>query len=418
MRLVEDEVLGCPHLMLAHIGRHDRVLVLRELVDPVDDVLRLDHRVRRLHVGQRVLGLPVVDLVPPGLALLDGMAVRCRLEHGIQFLEHGLDVSHDRDVHLDVLADGRRVDVDVDDLGLRTELRDLSGDPVVEPGPDGDDEVREVDRHVGGVRAVHPHHAERQCMRAGEGAQGHERHVHGDLRQLGKLQQLRLRVGEDRAAAHVDDRLPGLVDGLHGLLDLPLVPFVGRVIAADGHAVRVAELALVHRDVLRDVHQHGARPAGRGDVEGLLDDLPQVVHVLDQEVVLGAWPADADVVRLLEGVVADEMGGDLAGEDDDRDRVHVGVHQRSDHVGHARPGGDQRDARLARGLRIALRHVAGTSFVPGQNDLDILLLVQDIEDLQHHAAREAEDGLDPFALEALHKDFGTRELHRNSLSPA
>ena len=349
---------------------------------------------------------------------LDGMAVRRRLEHRVQLTEHGLDVADDRDVHMDVLADGRRVDVDVDDLGLRAELRYLAGDPVVEPGPDGDDEVRKVDRHVGGVGAVHPHHAERQGMRAGEGTQGHERHVHWDLRQFGELQQLLMRVGENRAAAHVGDRLLGLVDGLHGLLDLPFVPFVGRVVAADGHAVRIAELALVHRDVLRDVHQHGPRPAGRGDVEGLLDDLPQVVHVLDQEVVLGAWPADADVVRLLEGVVADEMGRDLPGEDDDRDRVHVGVHQRGDHVGHARPGGDQRDARLARGLRIALRHVAGTSFVPGQNDLDILLLVQDIEDLQHHAAREPEDGLDPFALEALHKDFGTRELHRNSLSPA
>ena len=58
VRLVEDEVLGCPHLMLAHVGRDDRVLVLRELVDPVDDILRLDQRVRRLHVGQRMLGLP------------------------------------------------------------------------------------------------------------------------------------------------------------------------------------------------------------------------------------------------------------------------------------------------------------------------------------------------------------------------
>ncbi len=54
-------------------------------------------------------------------------------------------VAHDRDVHLDVLRDRGRVDVDVDDLGLRRELVHLARHPVVEARADRDQAVRVVD---------------------------------------------------------------------------------------------------------------------------------------------------------------------------------------------------------------------------------------------------------------------------------
>src|SRR5919205_756253 len=64
-------------------------------------------------------------------------------------------VADDRNVSGDVLGDLRRVDVDVDELGPRRELRELAGDPVVEAGGDCDDQVRLVHCVVGGPRAVH-----------------------------------------------------------------------------------------------------------------------------------------------------------------------------------------------------------------------------------------------------------------------
>ena len=104
-RLVEPEMLGGPHLMLAHVRRDNRVPVPCELIQPVNDVLRLDLRVRRLHIGQWMLGLPFVDLIPPRLALFDGVAVRRRAQHGVELAQDGLHIADDRNVHLDVLAD-------------------------------------------------------------------------------------------------------------------------------------------------------------------------------------------------------------------------------------------------------------------------------------------------------------------------
>jgi hypothetical protein len=54
-------------------------------------------------------------------------------------------------------------------------------------------------------------------------------------------------------------------------------------------------------------------------MEGLADGGHQILHVLDQVVVLGAGPGDADDIDLLEGIVADQTGWHLAGKDDNRD---------------------------------------------------------------------------------------------------
>ncbi len=56
-----------------------------------------------------------------------------------------------------------------------------------------------------------------------------------------------------------------------------------------------------------------------------MHDAGEVVDVADEVVVLGAGPGDADRVALLEGVRADEMGRNLAGDADERN----GIEQRT-----------------------------------------------------------------------------------------
>ena len=159
----EVVALGGPHLVLADVRDDDRVAAGR-LVQRLDHVLGLDLGVRGVGVGERVALLPLVDPGPPLL-----QARRVGLERPVLRGEPRQDVpgiADDRDVGRDVLGDLGRIDVDVDELGARRELRQLAGDPVVEAGADGHDQVGLVHRVVGGAGPVHAQHAQPLVVRA------------------------------------------------------------------------------------------------------------------------------------------------------------------------------------------------------------------------------------------------------------
>ena len=127
-----------------------------------------------------------------GLRLGAGLA-----QLGDDAREHVLRVAHDRHVDRLVLADLGRVDVDVDDLGLARERRELAGHPVVEAHADGDEQVGLGDRVVRVLRAVHARHADPQVVVLGERALAHHRGGDRELHELGELLELLGRAARD-----------------------------------------------------------------------------------------------------------------------------------------------------------------------------------------------------------------------------
>ena len=249
--------------------------------------------------------------------------------------------------------------------------------------------------------AVHAGHAEVLRVAVGERAAGHQR---GDDRHpghLGEHPQLLGGAGADHAAADVQHRAPRLEDQPGGLADLLGVRAGHRAVAGQHQLGRPAERGLRLHRVLGHVDQHRAGTAGRGDVERLGDGPRDVGGVGDQEVVLGDRHRDAADVGLLEGVGADRGAGDLAGDRDHRHRVHVGVGDRGDQVGRARPAGRHADADLAGGAGVALGRVAGALLVPDQDVPDLDRVVERVVRREDRAARDAEDVLGARALQGL-----------------
>lgn len=279
-------------------------------------------------------------------------------------------VTDDRHVGRAVLADLGRVDVGVDDLGVRGEAVQPAGDAVVEAGSEGDDQVGLLQRGDGGDRTVHARHSDVQRVAVGECAERHQ--CGGDGRSGELCEDLQFGGGPrlDDTAADVQHRALGLGDQLGGFADLLGVRLGDRAVAGQVHGRRPAERGLRLEGVLGDVDEDGARTAGGGDMEGLGDGVRDVLGLGDEEVVLGDRHRDADDVRLLEGVRADRRGGDLAGDRDQRDGVHVGVGDRGDQVGGAGARGGHADADLAGGLRVAGGGVSGALLVTDQHMTD------------------------------------------------
>ena len=148
-------------------------------------------------------------------------------------------------------------------------------------------------------------------------------------------------------------------------------------------------------------------------MEGGRDRLWDLGRIGDKEVVFGDRHRDAADVGLLEAVGADHRAADLAGDDDERDRVQVGVGQRRDDVRRGRAARHHGHAGTAGRLGVALGHVAGALLVADEDVAD-----RRVDERVVHGedgpAGEAEHDLHTFHLEALDEGLGPGQLHRCS----
>ncbi len=126
--------------------------------------------------------------------------------------------------------------------------------------------------------------------------------------------------------------------------------------------------------VFRDVDHDRARAAARGDVERLVQHARQVGDVLDQIIVFGARPGDADRIAFLKRIVADQMRRHLAGDHDQRNGVAQRIGQAGDRIGRAGPGGDQHGADLAGRARIAFGGMHRALLMTHEDVVDLVLL--------------------------------------------
>ena len=361
-----------------------------------DDVLGREERlVLRRRVTEGELVLPLRRRRVPGVVV----AQLDVLERLRQVDDDLLGVPHDRHVGDTVLADLRRVDIRVDDLGERGEAVECAGDAVVEAGTDRDEQVRALQRRHGRHAAVHSRHTEVQLMAVREGAARHERRHDGDLRLLDEGAQFLVGTGTDDTAADVEHGTLGFADELGRSLDLLRVRLRHRAVARQIDRRRPGERRLRRQCVLRDVDEHGARSAGGSDVERLGDGARDVIGAGDEVVVLRDRHRDAADVRFLEGVRTDGLGVDLSGDGDDRHRVHVGIGQRSDQVRGARPRGRHAHAHLAGGRGVPLGGVAGALLVANEDVTNLDGVEQRVVRGEDGPARQAEDRLDTLRLE-------------------
>ena len=159
----------------------------------------------------------------------------------------------------------------MDDLGVGSELRQLAGHPVVEPGPHRDEDVGLGHGHIGAVGAVHAQHPHPQGVVAGESAQAHEGAGHRDLQARGELVEFLRAVRQHDAAPGIEHRPLGVEDHVQRPVHLPGIGMVGGVVALDldGLGKLGHRAGLTH--ILGQVHQHRPRPPGPGDIKGLVD---------------------------------------------------------------------------------------------------------------------------------------------------
>ena len=117
---------------------------------------------------------------------------------------------------------------------------------------------------------------------------------------------------------------------------------------------------------------------------------------------LGNRHGDAGNIDLLEGVLANQAGADVAGDGNHGDRVHIRGGDAGDQIGRARAARGQTDAGFAGCAGISVRRVRRALLVCGQHMPDAVAVeIQRIVNIKNRAARISENGVNAL----LYQDF-------------
>src|SRR5690606_30759658 len=113
------DMLGCPHLVLTNIGGDDGIVVGRRS-NFLDDGIRLWPIRSILQRSSQHAILLALDPRAPG-------GVLACFHLWSQEFENLSDITHNWHIGMDVLPDFGRIDVDVNDLGVRSKAGEIAG---------------------------------------------------------------------------------------------------------------------------------------------------------------------------------------------------------------------------------------------------------------------------------------------------
>ncbi len=258
--------------------------------------------------------------------------------------------------------------------------------------------------------AVHAHHAEVQRVRGGKAAEAEQREGDGNFGALGQCAHLLHGAGFGDAVAGENDGALGIADELGGLLEAAVcdVKHGVRAIRARLGGGEVENGRALLR-VLGDVNEHWARTTGACDLKCMANCAGDVFSAADEEVVLGYRQSDAGNVDFLKCVRAEQLGGHVAGDADDGNRVEHSRGDAGNEVGGAGTAGGDGHAYLARGARVAVGHVGRALLMAHQHVTNHGKLAQRIVGGQNGAAGIAKDICNSLADQRGPDDFRAGE---------
>ena len=126
---------------------------------------------------------------------------------------------------------------------------------------------------------------------------------------------------------------------------------------------------------------------------------------------------DRDDVDVLVRLLVHALEVALAGEGDERRAVEEGVGDRGDQVRGARAERAEADAGALGEAAVHVRHVGPALFMSNRNEVDTGVGERLVE-IERLLARDPEDVLDPFDLQALHEQVRRLALHARNFSPS
>ena len=402
--IFQVQILGSPHLVLAHIGGDGGVFI-QVLVEQTNDIPG-GHAFPVVHTLLLFFQEPVNGFLP--LGMLDF------LQQGKQLLQGLFHVAPQTMGGGNGFAQFGAVNVNVDNLGAYGELGPVAGNPVIEPAAQGDNAVSVVHSSGAGVMAVHALHAQESGVIGGNTGNTHHGAADRSVNPLRNLQQFILRIAGNQTAAKVQEGALGGIDAVGSLLDADIL---GREAFHGGNRLLGFVFPLGDLHILGHINQNRAGTAGLGQPEGFPDGICQLINGADKEIVLGDGQGHAGNIDFLETIGADDGSGHVAGNGNQRDGIDVSGGNAGDQVGGTGAGGGDTDADLTGGSCVAVSGVGSALFMGSKDVFQFpLIFVQGIVDIDDLTTGVAKDHVGALFNQCAYDDIGTGKFHAIILS--
>src|SRR6266571_4794008 len=356
-----------PVVMHAYVGREDRVFryhagqALHQALGTKRRLVATGKR-RLVPVPGRAA---VAQLRRPVLEVLGGRLQLFPRAPGHR-LEARADVADDAEVDRVVAPDFRRIVVDLDELGGRYGER-IAADPRaggagVEAAAEREQDIGVARGFVGGIGAVSADCDERELVGLGYGAfdvgDGH----HGYAHELEELEQ-RVRDFADQAA--LSDQNDRATRG-EQQLERPVyrLQFAGEALVHTRIGIGDLDFGRFLENIERHVDVHRPRAAGAQEAECLLDRERQYFHERRLKALHHHGAHDRLEIALeiaagfLERHAVELGGGYVAGDREERGRIHHGPRERYRKIARSRPARGVGRHRLMTDLVVGIGHVA------------------------------------------------------------
>ncbi|MBA7592274.1 hypothetical protein ES708_34452 [subsurface metagenome] len=142
----------------------------------------------------------------------------------IQRIQNHLHITHNGHIYTDIFANFGRVNIDMDNMSMRSKATYLACGSIIKPHPDSDNKVGSINCHIGMSHTMHSNHTVSQNMRFRETTNTQQCRNHRYLCSFSQLFKLVRRSGDDYPSAGDNNRPLSLVYKFRRLLDLRRMP--------------------------------------------------------------------------------------------------------------------------------------------------------------------------------------------------
>ena len=162
-------------------------------------------------------------------------------------------------------------------------------------------------------------------------------------------------------------------------------------------------------NILRDIYNYGAWSPCPCNIESLGNHTRNLGGILNQEAVLNDRPGNTHHIGFLKRITANFIPGNLARDDNHRNRVHVRSGNTGNGIGSTRTGRHQNGTYFASRTGMAICRMGCSLFMANENMLNIRLLKQCIINMQRSPTGVTPQVLNTGIPKCTNDDFTARQ---------